>query len=214
MAVTGLMLFGFVVAHMLGNLQIFLGPEALNSYAEHLASLPVLLWPARIILLGTLILHVGTAICLTRENQSARPVAYAQSNTLRASYASRTMMMSGVIVSLFIVYHLLHFTFRVVGPSPHTLLDEKGRHDVYSMVVLGFQNIWISSSYILAMAALCFHLSHGLRSFGQSLGIDTQKNACFFNKFALGFSILIFAGNSSIPLAVLLGFVKLPGVLG
>ncbi len=212
MALTGLILFGFVLAHMLGNLQIFMGRQALNDYAEHLANLPYLLWPARLTLLSSLIAHVLTAICLTRENRKARPVPYANSETLEASYASRTMMMSGIIVFLFIVYHLLHFTLGVVHHEAYLMMDEKGRHDVYSMVVLSFQNIWVSISYVIAMAALCFHLSHGLRSFPQSLGVNTQKNIRVFNAFAVAFSWLIFLGNSSIPLAVLSGLIKLPGV--
>lgn len=212
-AVTGFLLFGFVVAHMLGNLQIFLGQEALNSYAEHLKELPALLWPARILLLAALIAHVGVAITLARQNRAARPIGYAYQNTVKASYASRTMVASGLIIFLFVIYHLLHFTFCVAHPDYCGRLDPKGRQDVYSMVVLSFQNIGISGVYILAMAALCNHLSHGLASMFQSTGLRSRATDAAIKKFAATFSLLIFIGNSAIPVSVLLGWIKLPGGL-
>ena len=214
MAVTGLILSGFVVAHMLGNLQIFLGPAALNGYAEHLQEMPYLLWPARVILLATLILHMALAAQLTLENRKARPVAYAFKDTVQASYASRTMMMSGIIIFLFIVYHLLHFTFGLTNPEYYGVADDQGRHDVYAMVVMSFRDAPIAFTYILAMAVLCLHLSHGLRSFPQSLGFDTQKHAHAVDFFAWAFTVAIFLGNCSIPAAVFLNLIALPGRAG
>ena len=208
MAVTGLLLFGFVIAHMLGNLQIFLGPEALNSYAEHLEELPFLLWPARIFLLITLMIHMVAAIQLAIENKKARPVPYAVEKTVQASYASRTMLMSGLVIFAFIVYHLLHFTWGVTTPEFFHLVDSKGREDVYSMVILSFQNASISIAYIVAMAVLCFHLSHGIPGFFQSLGFSDEKSTPGLKIFGAASAVIIFIGNSSIPLAALLHFLK------
>ncbi len=208
MAVTGLLLLGFVIVHMLGNLQIFLGPDALNDYSKHLKEMPLLLWPARIFLLITLVTHILVSMSLAIENRNARPVRYAAQDTIQASYASRTMVMSGIIIFLFIIYHLLHFTFGKIQPQFFEHLDPKGRQDVYGMVVYGFQNIYVSASYIFAMAVLCFHLSHGIMSLFQSLGLSSEATAPLFKKTAIGLSLLIFIGNCSIPASVLLGFVR------
>ena len=211
MAVTGILLFGFVVVHMLGNLQIFLGADALNDYAKHLAELPWLLWPARTVLLTALVTHIAVAASLGNENRKARPVGYVKDATIRASYASRTMMMSGVIIFLFIVYHLAHFTFGKVQPQFFEHLDSKGREDVYSMVVLGYRNAFVSVSYVAAMAVLCLHLSHGLQSLFQSLGLRDEKCGPWLKKFALAASLLILLGNCSIPAAAYFGLLKIPG---
>ena len=211
MAVTGLILFGFVIVHMLGNLQIFLGREALNSYAEHLEELGPLLWVARAVLLAALIAHVYTAARLTYENSQARPIGYAHKDTVQASYASRTMMMSGVIVFLFIVYHLLHFTFCVTQPGFKNLLDAGGDRDVYAMVILGFQSVPVSVVYVLAMLALAFHLSHGVQSLFQTLGFNHPNATPFIRTASVGFGLLVLFGNSSIPLAVLSGVLRAPG---
>ena len=211
MAVTGIFLFGFVVVHMLGNLQIYLGQDALNSYAEHLEEMPLLLWPARTFLLVTLLTHIVVAISLANENRAARPVRYAYRDTIQASYAFRTMVMSGIIIFLFIVYHLLHFTFGKIQPQFFEHTDPKGREDVYGMVVHGFQNVYVSAAYVAAMGVLCLHLSHGLQSLFQSLGVRTEKIGPWIKKIAIGLSLFIFIGNSSIPISVLLGLIKLPG---
>ncbi len=206
MAVTGIFLLGFVIAHMLGNLQIFLGQERLNDYAQHLQDLPFLLWPARAFLLGALILHVGVSIKLALENKAARPVPYVYPNTVQATYASRTMRVSGFIILAFLVYHLLNFTFGVTHPQFFHLMDSKGRHDVYSMVIRSFQDYFVSGVYVVAMALLCLHLSHGVSSLFQSLGISDEKSRPAFEKLARLTALTIFIGNTSIPTAVLLGF--------
>ena len=208
MAVTGVFLSLFVIAHLLGNLQIFLGPEALNEYAEHLEELPFLLWPARVILLSALALHVVTALCLAVENKKARPIPYGYQNTVQASYASRTMVASGFIVLAFILYHLLHFTFGVTHPQFSRLRDPKGLEDVYSMVVLSFRDWKVSLSYVAAMALLAFHLSHGFSSLFQSLGLNNDAWKNKLEKGGVLAAFLIFLGYSSIPLAALLGWVK------
>lgn len=212
-AVTGLLLTGFVVAHMLGNLQVFLGPDALNDYAKHLQSLPGLLWPARIALLSIFIVHIAVSLSLAFENRRARPDGYRYQDTVQASLASRTMVWTGITIFLFTVYHLLHFTWGAAHPAFFHLVDEKGRNDVYSMVVLSFREPLISGVYIAAMAALCFHLSHGIASIPQSLGLSDAGKRPFFEKAATALSWLIFLGNASMPVAALLKILKLPGEL-
>jgi succinate dehydrogenase / fumarate reductase cytochrome b subunit len=210
MAVTGFFLFGFVVVHMLGNLQIFLGPAALNGYAEKLQEMTELLWPARLFLLTNLVLHVWTAVRLTTENRRARPVAYAYNDTVQASYASRTMMMSGLIVLAFVIYHLLHFTFGAVHPQYFNHTDAEGRHDVYAMVVSSFRDPLVAGAYVLAMIPLCMHLSHGIQSLFQTLGFCHPKYRRLIRRVSAAAGLVIFIGNISIPAAVFLGLVRMP----
>ncbi|MBA3273863.1 MAG: succinate dehydrogenase cytochrome b subunit, partial [Chthoniobacterales bacterium] len=151
-AATGVMLLGFVVGHLLGNLQIFLGPDWINSYAEHLRDLGPLLWLIRIFLLVNVVAHIYYTIRLTIDNRRARPEKYAQKDYVKATFASRYMWLSGLVVLAFIIYHLAHFTVQVVDPRFALLkADPLGRHDVYSTMVYGFQTWWVSAFYILAM---------------------------------------------------------------
>src|SRR5688500_14567634 len=144
MAVKGLALVRFGIALLLGNLQIFLGPEPLNRYGHFLQTTPELVWPLRIGLLAMIVLHIVAAIALTRQNRAARPVSYAHFEVVAASYASRTMFMSGIIIFVFIVYHLLHFTVQVpqinfTNQDFRALEDAKQRHDIYAMMVTGYR---------------------------------------------------------------------------
>ena len=207
MAVSGLALFGFVIVHMLGNLQIFLGPETLNAYGAFLKSKPALLWSVRLGLLAVVLLHILTSIQLTRENRAARPVGYAAGKPPAASYASRTLFLSGCLIFAFLVYHLMHFTLGLTNPEYPLLEDALGRHDVYRMAVLGFSQPAVSLFYILSMGLLCLHLSHGASSWAQSLGWYS-KNRTAIDRFAKVTALLIFIGNCSIPLAVLTKLVR------
>jgi succinate dehydrogenase / fumarate reductase, cytochrome b subunit len=203
MAVTGVILFGFVVGHLLGNLQIYLPPEKINHYSAALKSLPALLWGARITLLVSVTLHIWSSFQLWLLQKAARPIGYVKKTSLASTYASRTMMWSGPIILAFIIFHLLHFTFGTVHPGGP--FDE---HNVYNNVVTGFQ-VWpVSAFYIIAMIMLCYHLYHGLWSMFQSLGISHPVYTPWLKLFAKVFAILIAAGNISIPLAVLAGFIK------
>jgi succinate dehydrogenase / fumarate reductase, cytochrome b subunit len=203
MAVTGMILFGFVVAHLIGNLQIFLPPEKINHYAASLRTIPALLWGARITLLVSVILHVWASFQLWSLQRAARPIPYVKKANVHSTYASRTMMWSGPIVLAFIVFHLLHFTFGVVHPGGP--FDE---HNVYNNVVTGFQ-VWpVSLFYIIAMIMLCYHLYHGLWSMFQSLGFSHPVYTPWLQRFAKIIAILIAVGNISIPVAVLAGFIK------
>jgi succinate dehydrogenase / fumarate reductase cytochrome b subunit len=213
MAVTGAAMFGFVIAHMLGNLQVFLGPEAINDYGYFLQSKPELIWPARIGLLLMVLLHIWAAIKLTAENRAARPKGYAEFKIVAASFASRTMFVSGILLLAFIVYHLLHFTVQVpainmTGKSFLTLEDAKHHHDVYRMMVLGFQQPLVSVFYVISMAVLSLHLSHGVASMFQSLGWKNRLYGKFIDRFALFSAGALIVGYSAIPLAVLGGLIK------
>jgi len=213
MAVTGILLFVFVVGHMLGNLQIFLGPEAINRYGSFLQSLGELLWVARIGLLVAVGLHVWAAVSLSAENKAARPVGYGDYKPVGSSYASRTMLMSGLIIAAFIIYHLLHFTVQtkainLTGTDFAQLHDEKGRHDVYRMMVVGFKHPAVSIFYIIGMVLLSLHLSHGVSAMFQSLGLRSKNYKCAIDGFAKFIAIVLLVGYCSIPLAVLLGVVK------
>ena len=216
MAATGLALFGFVIGHLIGNLQIFLGPEAINRYGHFLQTNMEIVWPARIGLLVCVLLHIWSATKLTAENRAARPVGYVQYNPTVASYASRTMMMSGLIVAAFIIYHLLHYTAMVEAvnlahknfAAKPDFVDAEGRHDIFKMMIVGFNQVPVSIFYIVAMGLLSAHLSHGLRAAFQSLGWKKKSYACFLHKAATAISIFIFVGYSSIPIAILAGFGK------
>jgi len=211
MAVTGLALVGFVVAHLLGNLSIYGGPGAINAYAEKLRHLGPLLWVARIGLITMAGLHIVTAICLVRENRAARPVPYVRQQTVETTYAARTMAVSGLIILAFIIYHLMHFTFRVTNPDLSHLHDALGRDDVYTMVVRSFQQPVIAGFYIVAQLLLASHLSHGLSSLLQSLGIHDSRTFACLKKAGCATAWLIFLGYVSIPVSVLLGFIKIGG---
>lgn len=211
MAVSGLLLIGFVILHLLGNLLIYGGPDALNSYAEKLRHLGPILWIARLVLLTALVLHLITSIMLSKENRAARPVTYAKPQALRTTLAARTMMLSGLMVIAFIVYHLLHFTFRVTNPAISNLTDALGRHDVYAMVVYSFREPAIVGAYLIAMALLCAHLSHGIASAFQTLGLNNDRTLPVIERAGHLIAGLLFLGYLSIPLSVFLGVVKMPG---
>jgi len=208
-AVTGLILIGFVVGHLLGNLQIFLGQDWVNSYAEHLRALGPFLWIIRIFLLLTVIIHIYVTIRLTIDNRRARPVRYAEKSYSKATFASRYMWLSGLVVLGFIIYHIAHFTLRVADPRFGLLkADPLNRYDVYSMMVFGFQNIIVSAFYIIAMFLLTLHLAHGTSSFLQSIGLNDKKMTPRLARAGRVFAWLIFIGYVSIPVAVLLRLVQ------
>jgi len=212
MALTGGALFVFVIGHLVGNLQLFLGPETLNRYGHFLQSNKEILWMARLGLLACAVLHVVAAAQISAENKAARPVGYAgDPNPIAASYASRTMLMSGLIVGAFIVYHLLHYTVLVTGVNFSGqdfggFHDTQGRHDVYRMMIVGFQQPIVAILYIVAMALLCLHLSHGVEAMFQSLGVRAGCCPALPKRVAQWGAIVIFAGYASMPLAVLSGF--------
>jgi succinate dehydrogenase / fumarate reductase cytochrome b subunit len=212
MAISGLALFLFVVGHMVGNLQVFLGPEKINEYGHFLQSKPELVWTARIGLLTMLVLHVWAAIKLSAENRAARGSSYGNYKAVGSSYASRTMLVSGLVIFTFVIYHLLHFTVRAdvnfTGTDFTKLQDAKERFDIYNMMIIGFSNPVVSIFYIVSMALLSLHLSHGVSSMFQSLGLKNRKYGKFIDRLALVAAAVLIVGYSAIPIAVLTGVLK------
>jgi succinate dehydrogenase / fumarate reductase cytochrome b subunit len=201
MAVTGLLLFGFVVVHMLGNLQVFLGPTKLDEYGAALRRLPALLWAMRLGLLALTIAHVWAAASLTLTNRAARPQGYRLARYREATYASRTMRWSGVILLLFIVYHLLHLTTGTVHPS---FVHGAVTHNF----VTGFQVPWVTAFYVLAMVCLGLHMYHGVWSMLQTVGLNHPRYNQLRHAFAALVTAIVVIGNISMPVAVLAGLVK------
>jgi succinate dehydrogenase / fumarate reductase cytochrome b subunit len=205
------MLIGFVVMHMVGNLQVFLGPETLNAYGKMLHDLGGLLWVARFGLIGAVVLHIASGLRLASLNKSARPVRYVHETTVQASFASRYMKMSGLVVLAFVVYHLLHFTLGGATPDHTSLMtklsDGTDVKDIYTMVVLGFQQPAVSAAYIIAIVLLGLHLNHGATSLFQSLGLRNVKYNTLIDKVGPALSILVVVGNCSMPIAILTGLI-------
>lgn len=211
-ALTGAALVVFVLGHLIGNLLVFAGPDAINEYGHFLqtAGHGALVWVARIGLLVCVIVHVVLTIKLTKENRAAREDRYGYTHTIQATKSSRFMIFSGLTLLAFIVYHIMHFTLHVGNnySSLTTSLHGESVHDVYRMVIHGFSWWPASIFYVFAMGMLCSHLSHGVSSMFQTLGLATAKTWPLFQKLGVAYAAVIFIGNSSIPLAVLLGFVK------
>ncbi len=208
MAVTGVFLFGWILLHMLGNLKVYLGPEHFNEYARFLITMGAPLLPNKtvLILVRTLLviavyLHIDAAVKLTLMNRRARPVDYERRNYPAATYASRTMRWGGVIIFLFVFYHLGHLTFGKFHPD---FIE----NDVYHNFVTGFQVWWASAIYIVANLALGLHLYHGLWSMFNSLGLNHPKLESWKRLFATAFAVIITVGNLSFPVAVLIGVVR------
>lgn len=203
MAVTGAILFGFVVGHMLGNLQVYLGPEAINDYGLALREMlhGAGIWIARGGLLVAVALHIWAAVSLTLESRRARPAGYRSLGHRESTYASRTMAWSGPLLALFIAYHLAHFTF---GTAHQDFVEG----DVYHNLIAGFSVRWVSALYIVAMLCLGLHMYHGVWSMLQSLGLSHPR----WNRLRFAFSALstfaVVAGNISIPVAVMTGLLR------
>jgi succinate dehydrogenase / fumarate reductase cytochrome b subunit len=200
MAVTGLILFGFLILHMLGNLQIFLGPAVMDHYAETLHGTPELLWAARIILLISVVLHIWASIQLSAVKREARPVGYVKRANVSSSWASRSMMLSGPIIAIFVIFHLLHFTTGTIHPNFVPL-------HAYENVVSGFL-LPFALVYIVVMILVGFHLSHGIWSMFQSIGFSHPRYTPMIKKFAGVFAWILIAGFISVPIAVLTGLVR------
>ena len=208
MAVTGVFLFGWILLHMLGNLKVYTGPEHYNAYAAFLITMGAPLLPnkaalivVRVLLLIAVWLHIQAATQLTLMNRKARPVGYTERDYVSATYAARTMRWSGVIIVLFVIYHLLHLTFGTVHPD---FIE----HDVYHNFVTGFQVWWVSAFYIIANLALGMHLYHGLWSMFNSVGLSHATFNPWKRSFATVFAVIVTVGNISFPIAVLMGALR------
>lgn len=205
-AVTGLILVAFILGHMAGNLLIFAGQDAINEYGHMLHTMGHggAVWVARIGLLAAVTLHIVATVQLTIQNRAARPDAYGKEGTRVATPASRIMIYSGLTVLVFLIYHLLHFTARVGNDydSYRAMLNGVEVHDVYRMVIAGFSWAPASIFYIIAMLLLCNHLSHGVASLFQTLGLATNKTWPLFQKAGHAFALVVLIGNCSIPIAI------------
>jgi succinate dehydrogenase / fumarate reductase cytochrome b subunit len=200
-AVTGVVLSLFVLGHMVGNLQVFQGAESINDYSKLLHREPALLWTARLVLLSAVGLHIWAFVALTRMNMVARSTGYRQTTRRESSFASRSMRITGPLLLAFIVYHILHLTTGTVHPDYH-------EGDVYANLISGLRVFWVSAFYLLAMAALGFHLWHGVWSLFQTLGSSQPRYHSFGRRFATAFTLLVVLGFAAVPLGVLAGFIK------
>ena len=210
MALTGIVLVGFVFVHMAGNLQVFLGREAINAYAHALQSLPApLLWGSRLFLLVCVLIHAYTAYLLISENRAARPRPNEIEVTKRSGWSSLRMGLTGSLLLAFIVFHLLHFTIRSVFPEYQNLKttigspDGREIHDVYAMIISGFRIDAISAFYVFCMFLLCRHLSHGVTSMFQTLGLRAERWRPRLDLLASAYGWILFFGFSVIPMAVI-----------
>lgn len=206
-SLTGLGLVGFVVFHMLGNLQVFEGPEALNTYAATLRDMPILLWTARIGLVVIVVFHIALAIRLALRNRRARPVAYAVREYRQASVASRTMALTGSVLLLFIVFHLLHLTAGLIDPSVQNRLDAGGYSDVFGKVVHAFRNPLYVVIYLIGQVALGLHLSHAVSGSLQTLGIEHAAFNRLFKTAGPAVGLFVVLGNLAIIFAIFFGMV-------
>jgi succinate dehydrogenase / fumarate reductase cytochrome b subunit len=214
-ALTGIVLVSFLVGHLIGNLVVFLGPEAFNEYAYFLHHMlhGAGIWMFRAVMLVMIVAHVTATICLTRQNRAARQ-AYEKPATIQATKSSLTMMSTGLTILAFVIYHLLHFTVRDGNNQYNTLdryitlVDDKAAHNAWQMVIDGFspQAWYVSLFYIIAMTLLCSHLRHGVGAIFQTLGLRSKKSAGLINQFSIALSLFIWLGFISIPVAILFGF--------
>jgi succinate dehydrogenase / fumarate reductase cytochrome b subunit len=208
MAVSGALLALFLVLHVLGNLEIFAGAEAINRYGALLRVFPPLLWTLRFGLLVLLVLHLGSAVRLAAINGAARPVGYAQKRRRTTTLAARTMLASGIALTAFVVFHILHFTVRSVEPAYRTMHDAMGRHDVFGMVTDAFRRPAVTIIYVVAMLLLGLHLGHGVASMVHTLGVNHPRYNPAWRHAGTVFALLIVTGFVAVPLAILAGVVR------
>ena len=203
MGVTGLIGIGFVILHSLGNLLVFRGPAAINSYSHFLKSTGELLWALRIVLIVAVILHVIAAVQLTLQNRAARPIGYNRQESQVATIASRTMLWGGVFLLVFIVLHILHFTTGTIKPAGVFTPE-----DVYANVVVSFRIWWVALFYVLAMVALGLHLFHGAWSSVRSIGVSPPSRQPLHKRISVVIAIIVWAAFTAVPVAVFAGIVR------
>jgi len=208
MAITGQVMILFVITHMIGNATIYFG--RLNAYAEQLHSLPLLLWIYRIVMLILLSLHTIIGVQLYLENRRAKPQTYSVKKNLSATFAGKTIIWTGLLIGVFLFYHLLHFTLQVIntGSSAKALADSAGQPDVFRMVIANFQNVYISLVYIVGMTVLLLHLMHGIQSSFQTLGLNNERTLPFVKKTGSLIAFVLFLCFISIPIIIFVGIMK------
>jgi succinate dehydrogenase / fumarate reductase, cytochrome b subunit len=204
LAASGAILFGFVIAHMAGNLQVYLGPEVFNHYAETLRNMPALVWAERIVVGCSVVVHVAMMVALYDRTLKARPVAYQRKRSIATTYASATMKYTGPLLLLYIFYHIAHFTFPGVSMGEY----EHDPIDIYSNFVNGFSVPWVAAIYIAANLMLGMHLFHGASSLFQTLGLNHPQHNALRTRIATTLALVVTAGNVSFPISVLFGFIQ------
>ncbi len=209
MALSGQILTIFVIFHIAGNSTIFF--HKLNAYVVGLYGLPVFVWGGRIVLIAAFILHLYYGTILKLENRASKPKTYAVTHYLRATVAGRNQIWTGIIIIVFLIYHLLQFTFQVTNPaiSADRNLDTLGRPDVFMMVVRSFQNMGVSAAYVISLVVLGLHLLHGMQSSIQTWGLNNERTLPAFEKWGVRASLILLLWYISIPSAVLLGILRL-----
>lgn len=203
MAVTGVILSGYVLVHMAGNLQVFQGKEAIDAYARFLRVEPALLWAARLVLLAAVALHIWAYLVLTRQNQRARAEGYRVTAHKESSYASRSMRLTGPLLLAFIIYHILHMTTGTVPLTIGTVHSDFREGEVYHNLTVAFSSWPVVLVYLLGLAALAFHLWHGIWSMFQTLGVGQARYRSFGRRFATIFTLLVVLGFAAVPLTIL-----------
>ena len=202
LAVTGLIMVAFLIGHMAGNLQVFLGAAKINGYSAFLHSLGELLWLVRIVLLIALVLHVVAAVQLTLRDRAARPVGYEKHETTAATVASRTIRLGGALIALFLVLHILHFTTGTWRPAPFVA------GDVYANLVNSFHVKWVAGFYLVAMLAIGLHLYHGTWSAFRSLGVAPASPRPLAHRLSAAVALVVWLGFTLVPVGILLGWAK------
>jgi succinate dehydrogenase / fumarate reductase cytochrome b subunit len=209
MAVTGIVLVAFVCVHLLGNSSIFFGADAINAYAQKLHSLGPFVWVFRLVMLAAFAIHIVFGIQLTLENRAASPEANVQVKRLKTGFAAETMIVSGLVLLAFVVYHLLHFTVRVTNPEIYVPLGTGGMVDVYFMMVKGFKSVLPVIIYLVGMAFLFLHVSHGFQSLFQTLGLSNDKSLPVMGTTSKLVGFVLLVGYISIPLLIVAGLFKI-----
>jgi len=209
MAVTGIVLVGFVCVHLLGNSSMFVGADAINAYAQKLHSLGPFVWVFRLVMLVAFALHIAFGIQLTLENKAATPEANVQVKRLKTGFGAETMIVSGLVLLAFVIYHLLHFTVRVTNPEIYVPLGGDGMVDVYFMVVNGFKSVLPVIIYLAGMLFLFLHVSHGFQSLFQTLGLSNDKSLPVTGMVSKLVGYVLLLGYIAIPLSIVFGYIKL-----
>ena len=209
MAVTGIVLVAFVCVHLLGNSSVFLGADAINAYAEKLHSLGPFVWVFRLAMLAAFAIHIFFGIQLTLENKAATPEKNMQVRRLKTGFGAETMIVSGLVILAFAIYHLLHFTIRVTNPEIYVPLGDSGMVDVFFMVVKGFSSVLPVLIYLIGMGFLFLHVGHGFQSLFQTLGLSNDKSLPVMGMISKLVGFVLLVGYASIPLLIVFGLIKI-----
>jgi len=209
MAVTGFVLVAFVCVHLLGNSSIFIGADAINAYAQKLHSLGPFVWVFRLVMLAAFAIHIFFGIQLTLENKAATPEKNVQIKRLKTGFGAETMIVSGLVMLAFVIYHLLHFTVRVTNPEIYVPLGDHGMVDVFVMMVQGFGSALSVIIYLVGLFFLFLHVSHGIQSLFQTLGLSNDKSLPFMEMVSKVVGVVLLVGYVSIPMLVVFGLIKL-----